>query len=222
MSSHAGGLAPAAAAAADVCGLTHFNSSTKWSKDFPAGQFVSAFVPLSLKQFKDESYRPIVTFIEEELGCHVSFRKKDFKDGRKRSQVTVKGLQAHSAWTHLITEIRELEKAGKIEGSPIPWHACPPANILQDAAAKEEAEEDSREVRKKEKKDNAETEETPKKVPKLKAKANVKHEKEKTKKTGNKWSALKSEEEDPNEQEATEKGNRQVKDDTSCCSEETW
>ena len=136
--------AAASSSHAGAVGLTTAPQKlTEWSKDFPEGQFVTAFLPLSLPQFMERSYSPIATFIEQELGCHIMFRPKPFKDGRKRSRVTVKGLQAQTAWMHLMEEIKKLEELGKISGGPIAWHACPPARIAQDVAAKEEAEKET-------------------------------------------------------------------------------
>ena len=60
---------------------------SEWSKKFPPGQFVTATIPLAMTSYKDRSFSPIATYIQEQLLCHISIKAtKDDSEGGKRSR----------------------------------------------------------------------------------------------------------------------------------------
>ncbi|CAE7232171.1 unnamed protein product, partial [Symbiodinium sp. CCMP2456] len=131
-------------------GTATSNRKTEWSSKFPPGQFVAALVPLAMSSYRNRSYTPIATYIQEELLCHIAM-KATSRDpsGRKRARLVIKGLQAEVAWRHFVRETNKLAKQGllaDLEDDKVAWHSCPPAQrVLEeedDAAAEEEAEEE--------------------------------------------------------------------------------
>ncbi|CAE7223379.1 unnamed protein product [Symbiodinium sp. CCMP2592] len=117
-----GGLTPGAATS---------SRKTEWSSKFPPGQFVTALVPLAMNSYRDRSYSPIATYIQEELLCHIAMRATSpDRFGHKRARMTIKGLQAEAAWRHFVRETNKLAEQGvlaDLEDGKVAWHRCPPA-----------------------------------------------------------------------------------------------
>ena len=117
---------------------------SEWSKKFPPGQYVTATIPLAMTSYKDRSFSPIATNIQEQLLCHISIKAtKDDSEGGKRSRLTIKGHQAELAWRHFARETNQLALQGKLKDpGPVPWYKCPPAErIVQEDDENEAAEE---------------------------------------------------------------------------------
>ena len=95
-----------------------------------------------MTSYRDRSYSPIATYIEEELLCHIAM-KATSRDRfhRKRARLVIKGLQAEVAWRYYVRETNKLAEQGllaDLEDGKVAWHSCPPAKrVLEedDAAA---------------------------------------------------------------------------------------
>ena len=85
-----------------------------------------------MTSYKDRSFSPIATYIQDELLCHISIKAtKDDSEGGKRSRLTIKGRQAEVAWKHFVRETNKLALQGKLKDpGPVPWYKCPPAERI--------------------------------------------------------------------------------------------